>query len=397
MEKLFQVKTPAGPLSGPAAPDLDSVLSGRRLRGIALILGVIVIYGVASAHHSLTEPRAVIAWLAAVVFASTFVISTYRPFPIAVLLCGLSGSAMQLALPDGAGFIIAIVAVTQATKLGEIPGCIVAGVAGVGYLVAFAIAAHHVSTGVLVAPAAGLGFAYIAAAGFHRLRQERRKLWEEKQKTEALLQEVVAGRDAQIRAAALDERAYLAREIHDILAHTLSALSVQLEGARMLLEQRPDDPATMAAVERAGSLAREGLDETRRAVGTLRGDSLPGPEALPRLAADFEQDSRVPCRLTIEGRPVMLPPEARLALYRTAQESLTNIRKHAEASTIDIRLRYMDEGVELTIENEGSARPGSRSGGHGLNGLRERAELVHGSLDAVPTAIGFKVRLWLPA
>ena len=145
---------------------------------------------------------------------------------------------------------------------------------------------------------------------------------------------MLAGRDAQVHAAALDERARIAREIHDILAHTLSALAVQLEGTRLLVEQRPGDPAAVAALERASGLARDGLEETKRAVGALRGDALPGPEALPRLAADFERDTGVPCRFEVEGEPVALSPEARLALYRTAQEALTNVRKHAAASSV---------------------------------------------------------------
>ncbi len=170
-------------------------------------------------------------------------------------------------------------------------------------------------------------FAYVAAESFHRLRQE-------KHRTEALLQEVLAGRDARIQAAALDERARLAREIHDILAHTLSALALQLEGGRLLAQQRPGDPAIVDTVDRASRLAREGLDETRRAVQALRGDALSGPEALPRLAADFERDTGIPCRLSIEGAPLLLSPEACLALYRTAQEALTNTRKHARASDV---------------------------------------------------------------
>jgi signal transduction histidine kinase len=150
-------------------------------------------------------------------------------------------------------------------------------------------------------------------------------------------------------------------------------------------------------VERASHLAREGLDETRRAVGTLRGDALPGPDALPRLAADFERDLGIPCRLTVAGDPVDLSPEARLALYRTAQEALTNVRKHADASAVDIHLRYGTDGAELTVEDQGVPRPSRvQGGGYGLSGLRERAELVKGALESGPTPTGFRVRLWLP-
>lgn len=398
MDKLLALDRQAGPESGPAPPDLESLLPVRRLRITAAALGLIVIYTVARIGPGLSEPRMIATWVAAIVFAATFVLTTFRPLSVAVLLCGISGAVMQIAVPAGTGFIIAIVAVTQATRLRGEAGKVIAGLSGGAYLAALAVTTHHVQTSTLLAPGSGLAFAYIAAASFQRLRQEKRHLFEEKQKTEALLQEVLAGRDAQIRAAALDERSRLAREIHDILAHTLSALSVQLEGARLLIEQRPDDPATVAAVDRASHLARAGLDETRRAVGALRGDTLPGPEALPQLAAEFEQDSGIPCRLSIEGQPVVLMPEARLALYRTAQEALTNIRKHSDASSVDISLRYTRGGADLTIENAGTTRPSSILGsGYGLLGLRERAELARGTLAAGAIDGGYQVHLWLPA
>jgi signal transduction histidine kinase len=240
----------------------------------------------------------------------------------------------------------------------------------------------------------GLFFTYLATTYLRRLRQEK---W----RAEALLQEVLANREAQVRAAALDERARLAREMHDVLAHTLSALSVQLEGARMLVEQRSPDPEVVGAVDRASRLAREGLVEARRAVGSLRGETLPGPDLLPRLAEDFERDSGVPCRLRLEGQPADLSAEARLALYRTAQEALTNIRKHANPSCVEIVLRYTAEGTELTVEDRASAqkRPDSPrlgGGGYGLNGMRERAALLNGKLEAGATPTGFRVRLWIP-
>jgi signal transduction histidine kinase len=224
-----------------------------------------------------------------------------------------------------------------------------------------------------------------------------RRLRLEQQRSEALLAEVVAGRNAHIRAAALDERAHLAREMHDVLAHTLSALSIQLEGARMLAEQRSSDPAVLAALERTGHLAREGLSEARRAVGSLRGEALPGPNLFPQVAQAFEQDTGVSCTLTVEGQPIDLGAEARLALYRIVQEALTNVRKHAEASAVAIRLHYRADGIELVVENDGRPRASSLPGGsYGLSGMRERAALLGGSLEAGPTAEGYRVWLWIP-
>jgi len=377
---------------GSAAPLLPTRVS----RDVALVLDAIVLLGVARAVPSLAGPRAALVWLAALAFAATFPLATLRPLTgrplVAVVgLWSLCGVALAALLPGGVALLLIVVAIIQANRFAAPLGPGVALVAGLGYEAASLAAARVVDPGSLLSSTLGLVFAYLAAAGFRRLREEKRK-------TEALLRDVLAGRDAQVRAAALDERAHLAREIHDILAHTLSALAVQLEGTRLLVEQRPGDPAALAALERASGLAREGLEETKRAVEALRGDALPGPEGLPRLAAAFERDTAVSCRLSIEGEPVALSPEARLALYRTAQEALTNVRKHAVAASVAISLRYGAREAELTVEDAGAPRPSPLPGsGNGLNGMRERAALAHGRLEAGPTPTGFRVRLWLPS
>lgn len=166
----------------------------------------------------------------------------------------------------------------------------------------------------------------------------------------------------------------------------------------MLLEQRPGDPAAVVAVERAHRLAREGLDETRRAVGALRGDNLPGPDGLARLVEDFREKLGTPSRLQIEGTAFPLTSEAQLALYRTAQEALTNVRKHALATSVEVVLQYAPEGAELVVEDVApqSVENSQAHSGYGLHGMRERAELLGGTLEAGPLAMGFRVRLWLP-
>lgn len=236
----------------------------------------------------------------------------------------------------------------------------------------------------------GLGAAYGIALSFRLLRDERARLAD-------AVEELRRSRAAQVDAAKVEERARLAREIHDVLAHTLSALAVQLEGARLLLRERPGDPAAGEAVARAQRLARDGLEEARRAVGTLRGDALPGPDALARLAGDFERDTGVPCRFAVEGEPVELSSEARLALYRTAQEALTNVRRHAAAEAVDVALRWSPAGAELVVEDQGIPRGDPAANGYGLVGMRERAELIGGELEAGPRPGGFRVRLRVPA
>ena len=234
-----------------------------------------------------------------------------------------------------------------------------------------------------------------------------RRIRQERERAEALLAELQRTRADEIEHAALAERARIAREIHDVLAHTLSALAVQLEGTRLLLEQRPGDPAAIAAVERAHRLASEGLGEARRAIGALRGDSLPGPDGLARLVDEFCEATGISSHFEMSGEPLVLASEARLALYRTAQEALTNVQRHArDATSVDVHLRYTPDGAELVVEdvapvgvaprpaNGVSASDGSR--GYGLVGMRERAELAGGRLEAGAVPTGFRVRLWLP-
>jgi signal transduction histidine kinase len=380
---------PSGAVSGA------SLLPPRVSRDLALALDAIVLLGVARTAPTLAAPRAAV-WLAALAFAVTFPLATLRPLSgrslaAVVALWGVCGVVLESLTPRGAAILLIVVAIMQASRVAEPLGPALALCIGLGYEASAILATRTFDLGGLLSSALGLVFAYLAAAGFRRLR-------EEKHKTEALLQEVLAGRDAQVRAATLDERARLAREIHDILAHTLSALAVQLEGTRLLVEQRPGDPAAVAALERASGLARDGLEETKQAVSALRGDALPSPEGLPDLAAAFERDTAVPCRVTVEGAPVAPSPEAQLALYRTAQEALTNVRKHAVASAVAISLRYGMDAAELTVEDEGAPRPVPLPGsGNGLNGMRERAALARGRLEAGPTPTGFRVHLWLPA
>jgi signal transduction histidine kinase len=211
-----------------------------------------------------------------------------------------------------------------------------------------------------------------------------------------------ASREAEARAAASAERGRLAREMHDVLAHSLSALALQLESTRLLARKKQVDEEIARAIDTAHHLAASGLDEARRAIATQRGDELPGPERIGTLAAAFGEQSGLPVELEIHGRPRELASEARLAVYRTAQEALTNIRRHATAARVAVHLDYLPDSTVLIVEDH--AVPGSPppvelggSAGYGLTGMRERAELLGGELHAAPTSTGFRVELRLPA
>jgi signal transduction histidine kinase len=234
------------------------------------------------------------------------------------------------------------------------------------------------------------------------------RLSEEHQiQAQALLDEEQRTREARNEAAALDERGRIARELHDVLAHSLSALSVELEGARLLALDRDVDSEVIAAIGRAHRHAASGLDEARAAIKALRGDSVPGPDRLEELIEEIRAHG-IECTLEIGGEPRRLPSEAALAVFRTAQEALTNVRKHAEeAERVAIRLDYDPDGVQLIVTDSSGdgdeprvPQPAALSGagaGYGVSGMRERAELIGGRLLAGPTEDGFRVELWVPA
>lgn len=211
-----------------------------------------------------------------------------------------------------------------------------------------------------------------------------------------------ASQEAEARAAADAERGRVAREMHDVLAHSLSALALQLESARLVARDRGADPELTDTLDRAHHQAVEGLEEARRAIGALRGEVLPGPERLEALADAFEEQTGVPTALHVVGEPRPLAADASLALYRTAQEALTNARRHAAPDRVELRLEYADDATVLVVEDRadrGMAVPvtgADSGGGYGLTGMRERAELLGGRLDAGPTEHGFRVELWLP-
>ncbi len=343
---------------------------------------------------------------------------------LAVLL--VSSAALLWAQPGGAGTVgvvacVLLVARQLPRRLGL--ALVVATFAG---LAALAITDRH-STG----PWGLVGV--VAFGGFYGMTWLANQLGEANGQAEKLLTELEHTRAAEARAAGLAERQRLAREMHDVLAHSLSGMVLQLEAARMLAAADTSDPRLPEAIERAHHLGNAGLAEASRAIGMLRDEELPGPERLADLAARFQADRGIPCELTVSGPERPLTSEARLAVYRVAQEALTNIAKHARPERVRVCLAYEPGGTRLTVEDFGEltvgapdagpgsapdAGPGSApdaadadaagaggtanrarlaGGGYGLTGMRERAELLGGDLVAAATDSGFRVELRVPA
>jgi signal transduction histidine kinase len=227
-------------------------------------------------------------------------------------------------------------------------------------------------------------------AGLALLGRYRRAYRIQAEQAEALLAETRRAQFEAERAAALDERSRIAREIHDVLAHSLGALGIQLQATEVMLSERHDIDRALRALVSARRLVDEGLTETRRAVRALRTDAPPLPDALAALVADR------PGALTVSGEPYALGPAAGLALLRVAQEAVTNAAKHADGKPPAIALDYNDAGVELRVEN---ALPDAvrvehpaTAGGYGLAGMHERLRLIDGELQAGPVGDRWVVR-----
>jgi signal transduction histidine kinase len=208
-----------------------------------------------------------------------------------------------------------------------------------------------------------------------------------------LLAQERAAREAEAESAALAERARIAREIHDVLAHSLSAQLVHLEAARLLIERGADREQILERVVAARGMARDGLAETRQALSALRGDLTPLEDFLTQLV-----ETTADAEVTITGERRGLPAEASQAVRRVAQEALTNVRKHAPGAKVRLRLDYGEHQVTLGVRDSGGS-PGeltAAGAGYGLLGMRERAELLGGSLEAGPDEEGFVVTLKVP-
>ncbi|HJZ00343.1 MAG TPA: histidine kinase [Streptosporangiaceae bacterium] len=206
----------------------------------------------------------------------------------------------------------------------------------------------------------------------------------------ALLAKADQLREEQAKVAALDERARIAREIHDVLAHSLGALGLHIQAAQAVLTRQHDEVQAVELLGQARRLAADGLNETRRAVHALRGETRPLPDGLAELSADHQRRHGARVTFEVSGEPRPLPPDAALALTRTTQEALVNAAKHAPHQPVGISLDYAGAHTSLAVTNHlgedalGGHGPGlaTVNGGYGLAGMRERLLLVKGTLSA---------------
>jgi signal transduction histidine kinase len=376
-----------------------------RLAGLAaLALSIFT-----SRHHPAASGRGVLVAVLLAACAVAWIVWTIWPqrqpsLTAELYVLGIGGGVLVGAAPDTAASAFSFVAIAAAGFRVELVRALP--------LVALCVLAMAASTLVYVDSALALLAYTLGFAATLLGASNSRQSVERAEQAELLLAQTQRSHEEQMRVARLQESTRIAREIHDVLAHALASLTIQLEATSALLEQGADRDAILARVRRAHALAREGLQETRRAVGALRGDRDPAPatsEAIEALVEEYRVGADAPAELTIDGDPARLAGPTGEAVFRVVQEALTNVRKHAPGAGVTVALHAgerPDEDVVVLVADRpvGNGRgPGpaaslaATGGGYGLKGMRERAQLLGGTLSAGAVAGGWRVELRLPA
>ena len=341
---------------------------------------------------------ALLAWIAADVWPR------YRAWGLPVALCVMAIAGGVAAVTSGSGQTLVAYACVAAFWAGsetDLPTTIAVAAAGI---VAIWIAAGIAGSSLGTWAGDPLLLAVCTMFGL-----QRRSYRVQAEQSAALLAQHERLRAEQRRADVLDERARIAREIHDVLAHSLGALGIQIQAAKAMLTDHGDIDRAVEALSTAQRMAADGLTETRRAVHALRVDTLPLGQELAAVADTHRQRYHVPVSLETSGVTRTLPPDAALALLRTAQEAMVNAAKHAPGQPVAVRLDYGENDVRLSVVNSldgagPSARDGAgapvrrpgRTGGYGLTGMRERLRLLNGTLLAGPRDNSWAVTAELP-
>jgi signal transduction histidine kinase len=370
------------------------------LRPLGWAVILVVVLGSANSHPVPgLHGKALAVTLTLCVFAAMLLIAIRDGFPerslelqaAVIAVMGAAGVGIAGLQIKGATGVAAGVAVFMAlTRLPFRVGVAIGGMVTVVLAIVSAVAGSSssaIAAQILVTILLG-----VVALFLKRARESQ-------DQTEILLAQLEDARDEQARAAAIAERGRIASELHDVLAHSLSGAAIQLQGARKLADRERAAPPLSDAIDRASELVKAGLANARQAVGALRGDALPTVSQLPALIESYKADMNLDVTLRIEGQERTLPADSSLALYRGAQEALTNVARYAPSACTTVTMRYEPDCTQLSVDNGASATPPRQGmgGGRGLAGLRERIERAGGTMSAGPTDEGWRVEIEVPA
>jgi signal transduction histidine kinase len=365
---------------------------------VALALGLLLLSLVTAEPASARGEGGPSSWIYPLVLLATLPVAGRRRYPIPVLVVTL-GAALAMHFAYGnfqfAGALVALY--TVAAHVGRPTSLrVAAGTAVVLLLVNVASRFDDWGSRLLFGVAVYAMFAAAWLLG-DNLRTRRAYLREVEDRAERLERE----READARRAAGEEQARIARELHDIITHNVSVMTVQAAAAGDVFETQPG--RAREALDSIESSGREALTELRRLLGAVRTDDAPSeltPQpGLSRLDDLVEQvrAAGLDVELSIEGDPRELPVGVDLSAYRIVQEALTNVLRHASATNAVVTVRYRDDSLVLVIVDDGRGPAPDRSEGRGLIGMRERAVLVGGELQVGPAPDGgFAVKARIP-
>ncbi|RZU30493.1 sensor histidine kinase [Blastococcus saxobsidens] len=358
----------------------------------AAVAGALVALGLVEA---VTTPLDRPAWLHALLTVVVMgAVAWRRRFPLSVLAFAVAG--MMMIDADGQFAVFAalvIVSFTAGVELDPPRAWVGLALAVVPFCIAFAVTGAQVSD--FVAVTVLYGGSWVVGQA---LRDRTRRSLEAAERADR----AERSKEEDAARAVAAERARIARELHDVVSHSISVIAVQTQAVRRRL-----DPALGREIDDLRAVevtARQAMAEMRRLFGVLRADGerpalapQPGLDQLDRLVADTRA-AGAEIDVVVEGDPVPLPPGVGLAAYRVVQEALTNVRRHAAGSHVTVCLRYRESEVDVEVLDTGGvdAVP-SDGGGLGLVGMRERVALYGGALEVGPRpGGGFAVRARLP-
>jgi signal transduction histidine kinase len=337
--------------------------------------------------------------LTAAVFLCTLPLLVRRHWPIAVFVIAVAGIALG---GNAVGLAVLLAVLTAAVSLGiytqhRLVASFLVVLSAVGIAIEYTSGRSGSSSLPIpneVLPLALLGAAYLAG---NEIASRQRQADQQRERAHQLEQE----RAEAVAAAAETERRHIARELHDVVAHSVSVMVVQAGAARQVLDDRPEAAReSLLAVETIG---HEAMAELRRLLGVLGENGSeaplapqPGLESLGALVSRVK-DAGLPVELRIEGDTQPLAPGVNVAAYRIVQEALTNALKYAGAAPAEVIVRYLDDAIELEVLDEGVVAMPADGIGRGLVGMRERVALFGGTLEAGKRADrGYAVRARFP-
>ncbi|MFJ6169366.1 sensor histidine kinase [Micromonospora orduensis] len=385
-------------------------LFGRPLRGVAFDMAVSALVALVSLTAAVNQPGGWAATAVGVGMAVALLFRRTHPGPVTVAVAVLALIQVVARWGPLVYDVAVLITLYSVVKYGRRlrDGVLAGGVAAVGVLLAAAQ-----TPGVVQWWVTALWYALVTGAVWLvalNVRTRRLYVLSLEERATTLERE----REAESRAAVAEERTRIARELHDVVAHSMAVMIVQADGARFMLDRDPEQARN--AVKVVADTGRQALEEMRRLVGVLRdagptgaeGSAVPADPEHRRLAlADLTdllarfRDAGLSIRHTVTGDAPALPPGLELTVYRVVQEALTNALKHAGVGAhVDLSLAYTADAVVVRTADDGRGRPvvsPAPSGGHGLLGMRERVTVYDGSLTAGPrTGGGWQLEARLP-